>query len=86
MPLTSSNTFHVARSPLGPWTGQTVAMPYPCFTENLAPSPQFHPNGTLYVVFHCDTKAGFAMGDLVMVSAPSWEGPFANRIASVFLD
>ena len=39
---------------------------------NLTPSPAFHPNGTMFIAFHCDT----AMGDVVLVSAPSYKGPF----------
>lgn len=70
-------TFHVATLPQGPWRPHTVRMPYPCYSRNLTPSPRFHPNGTLYIVFHCDQDSTHVMGDLVMVSAPGWQGPYS---------
>jgi hypothetical protein len=51
-------------------------MDYSCWGLNLTPSPAFHPNGTMYIAFHCD----LAMGDVVLVSAPSYRGPF-TRVA-----
>ena len=78
--------FHAAPGPAGPWAPVTAAIDYPCFSENLTPSPFFHPNGTLFIVFHCDADKSHAMGDLVMVRAASWRGPFArvnDRVWSV---
>lgn len=46
--------FHTAKSARGPWAPVNVSVDFPCFSENLTPSPFFHPNGTLFVVFHCD--------------------------------
>lgn len=40
----------------GPWLPVNVSMPYPCYSKNLTPSPRFHPNGTLFIVFHCDAQ------------------------------
>jgi hypothetical protein len=51
---------------------------YPCFSKNLTPSPAFHPNGTFYLMFHCDAGGARAAGDLVMVAAPHWRGPYAR--------
>jgi hypothetical protein len=71
--------FHIATSPAGPWKAQNVSVDFPCHSENLTPSPFFHPNGTLYIVFHCDTDSGHAMCDLTMVrSDNSWNGPFTR--------
>jgi hypothetical protein len=72
-------TYHTSSSPAGPWAPITVEMDYPCWGLNLTPSPAFHPNGTMYIAFHCDD----AMGDVVLVSAPTYRGPFtavATRI------
>ena len=70
-------TFHHSRSASGPWLPVTVAMDYPCFSENLTPSAFFHPNGTMFIVFHCDSDATHTMCDLVMVrSTAGWRGPF----------
>ena len=69
--------FHEAATPAGPWAPVNVTCDYPCFSQNLTPSPFFHPNGTLFVVFHCDSGGAHKMGDLVMVRADSWrDGPF----------
>ena len=35
-------TFHASSSPAGPWAPVNVSMDYPCFSENLTPSPFFH--------------------------------------------
>ena len=70
-------TFHHSRSASGPWLPVTVAMDYPCFSENLTPSAFFHPNGTMFIVFHCDSDATHTMCDLTMVRSDSgWRGPF----------
>ena len=34
--------FHTSTSPAGPWAPVNVSMDYPCFSENLTPSPFFH--------------------------------------------
>jgi hypothetical protein len=65
-------TFHIAKKARGPWHPITVEMEYPCWGLNLTPSPAFHPNGTMFIAFHCDD----AMGDVVLVSAPTFRGPF----------
>jgi hypothetical protein len=65
-------TYHISKSAAGPWAPITVQMEYPCWGLNLTPSPAFHPNGTMFIAFHCDD----AMGDVVMVSAPTYAGPF----------
>ena len=65
-------TYHISKSAAGPWAPITVVMEYPCFGLNLTPSPAFHPNGTMFIAFHCDD----AMGDVVLVSAPTYKGPF----------
>lgn len=67
-------TFHLSKSAAGPWSPVTVQMDYPCWGLNLTPSPAFHPNGTMYIAFHCDEQ----MGDVVLVSAPSFHGPFTR--------
>jgi len=69
-------TFHYAANPAGPWTPFSVTMPYPCHSCNLTPSAWFHPNGTLFVMFHCDPDQRHAICDLTMVSAPHWKGPY----------
>ena len=69
-------TYHPSASAAGPWKPITVQMDYPCWGLNLTPSPAFHPNGTMYIAFHCDA----AMGDVVLVSAPTFKGPF-QRVA-----
>lgn len=69
-------TYHTSASAAGPWKPITVEMDYPCWGLNLTPSPAFHPNGTMYIAFHCDA----AMGDVVLVSAPTFKGPF-QRVA-----
>eukprot|EP00035_Acanthoeca_spectabilis_P000852 m.75931 g.75931 ORF g.75931 m.75931 type:complete len:399 (-) comp10470_c0_seq1:206-1402(-) len=65
-------TYHISKSAAGPWSPITVGMEYPCWGLNLTPSPAFHPNGTMYIAFHCDEN----MGDVVLVSAPTFRGPF----------
>ena len=71
--------FHAASSPTGPWHPVNVSMDYPCFSDNLTPSPSFHPNGTLFLVFHCDSDGSHSsMGDLVMVRADTYRGPFTR--------
>mmetsp|Transcript_25120 Transcript_25120/g.65524 ORF Transcript_25120/g.65524 Transcript_25120/m.65524 type:complete len:394 (+) Transcript_25120:2-1183(+) len=65
-------TYHISKSAAGPWSPITVQMEYPCWGLNLTPTPAFHPNGTMYIAFHCDD----AMGDVVLVSAPTFRGPF----------
>ena len=67
-------TYHISASAAGPWRPITVEMDYPCWGLNLTPSPAFHPNGTMFIAFHCDT----AMGDVVLVSAPTYKGPFTR--------
>ena len=70
-------TYHYSSSAAGPWQPVTVAMDFPCFSENLTPSAFFHPNGTMFIVFHCDSDATHTMCDLVMVrSTAGWRGPF----------
>eukprot|EP01046_Picozoa_sp_COSAG06_P022060 COSAG06_NODE_1689_length_8706_cov_7.834669_10_plen_277_part_00 len=71
-------TFHIADSAAGPWSPHTAEMDYPCFANNLTPSPVFHPNGTMFIVLHCENPFD---GDLAMVSATTWRGPF-KRVAS----
>lgn len=71
-------TFHTAATPAGPWAPVTAPIDYPCFSKNLTPAPFVHPNGTLFVIFHCDADATHNMGDLVMVRADSWRGPFTR--------
>ena len=72
-------TFHFSSSASGPWSPVTVAMDFPCFSENLTPSAFFHPNGTLFIVFHCDSDASHTMCDLTMVRSDSgWRGPFSR--------
>jgi len=70
-------TFHYATTPAGPWSSSTVSMPYPCYSCNLTPTPWFHPNGTLFIIFHCDDDATHSQCDLTMVQAPSWKGPYS---------
>lgn len=70
--------YHRASSPAGPWAPVNVTVDFPCFSKNLTPSPFFHPNGTFFLVFHCDADATHAMGDLVMVRAATPAGPFAR--------
>ena len=70
--------FHTAPSAAGPWTPLNVSIDYPCFSENITPSPAFHPNGTMYILYHCDTAGEYAMGDLVMVRADTFRGPFTR--------
>jgi hypothetical protein len=84
----SNYVFHYSNSPLvtNTWLPMNVSMDYPCFSENITPSPFFHSNGTLYIVMHCDKGGEYEMGDLVMVRADSWRGPFVrvnSRIWSV---
>ena len=67
-------TFHTSKSAAGPWAPITVSMDYPCWGLNLTPSPAFHPNGTMFIAFHCDDS----MGDVVLVSAPTFHGPFSK--------
>jgi hypothetical protein len=73
-------TFHTSSSPAGPWVPVSVSMDYPCYSENLTPSPFFHPNGTLFIVFHCDKDPGHSMCDLTMVRSTGrdWRGPFVR--------
>ena len=70
--------YHFSTSARGPWEPVNVSMDYPCFSENLTPAPFFHPNGTMFIVFHCDTGGSHKMGDLVMVRSDSWRGPFSR--------
>jgi hypothetical protein len=51
---------------------------FPCFSENLTPSSFFHPNGTFFIIFHCDADEAHRMCDLVMVRGDTWRGPFAR--------
>lgn len=76
----SSYVFHYTNSPLSSnnWLPMNVSMDYPCFSENITPSAFFHPNGTLYLVMHCDSSGDHDMGDLVMVRSESWRGPFVR--------
>jgi hypothetical protein len=76
--------FHAAPSPAGPWAPRNLSIDYPCFSENLTPSPAFLPNGSLALVFHCDAGGARAMGDLVMVRSDDWRagGAFV-RVADV---
>ena len=80
----SNYVFHYTNSPLisNNWLPINVSMDYPCFSENITPSAFFHPNGTLYLVMHCDAGGGHNMGDIVMIAAASWRGPFV-RVNSV---
>jgi len=71
-------TFHVAATPAGPWSPVTAEIDYPCYSKNLTPSPFFHPNGTLFIVLHCDEDKTHNMCDLTMVRAATWRGPFAR--------
>jgi hypothetical protein len=80
----SSLTIHFASSPSGPWQAHNASIIFPCASKNLTPSPIFHPNGTAYVMFHCDPDATHSVGDLVMVSAPTWRGPFTPVNARVW--
>ena len=75
--------FHYSTSPTGPWLKVNTSMDYPCFSMNLTPSPFFHPNGTMYIVLHCDKDATHRMCDLTMVrstgaGAGAWRGPFVR--------
>jgi hypothetical protein len=70
--------FHTSASPAGPWTPVNVTVDFPCFSENLTPSPAFHPNGTFYIVFHCDADEVHRMCDLSMVRGDSWRGPLVR--------
>ena len=71
--------FHVATSPAGPWTPVHTTVDFPCFSENLTPSPAFLPDGSLLLAFHCDAGGARAMGDLVLVRSPAWRTqPFAR--------
>jgi hypothetical protein len=69
-------TIHHASSAAGPWQCRNVSVDFPCYSQNLTPSPFVHPNGTLYVVMHCDAGGGVEQGDLVMVRADDWRGPY----------
>lgn len=77
--------FHHAASASGPWAAVNVSVDFPCYSENLTPSPYFHKNGTLFIVFHCDADASHNMCDLVMVRGDSWRGPF-TRVNDVIWD
>lgn len=71
--------FHRAPSPTGPWQPVNVSVDFPCWSENLTPSPFFHPNGSLFIVLHCDADASHAICDLAMVrSDAGWKGPFVR--------
>ena len=70
--------FHTSVSPAGPWAPVNVSVDFPCFSENLTPSPSFHPNGTMFIVFHCDADKAHRMGDLAMVRGDTWRGPFVR--------
>jgi len=69
-------TLHYSSSPKGPWTKYVAAITYPCYSCNLTPSPLFHPNGTLYIIFHCDADNSHQQCDLTAVSAKTWKGPY----------
>lgn len=69
-----SFTYHTSKAAAGPWLPVTVDMDYPCWGLNLTPSPAFHPNGTMYIAFHCDSQ----MGDVALVSAETYRGPFTR--------
>lgn len=59
---------------------------YACFSENLTPSPMFHPNGTFYIIFHCDDDDSHQCCDLAMHRGDSWEGPLEpvnNKVFSI---
>ena len=71
--------FHTAPAPTGPWSPHATTVDYPCFSENLTPSPAFLPDGSLLLAFHCDAGGARAMGDLVLVRSPDWRSaPFAR--------
>ena len=74
--------FHTASSASGPWVPRNVSVDFPCYSKNLTPSPFFHPNGTMFIVFHCDADrapgGGHNMCDLAMVRADTWRGPFTR--------
>ena len=59
-------TLHSSRNPAGPWVEETIQLPEGISGNN--PSPWFHPNGTLYVVFNSDNMA--------MVRADTWNGTY----------
>lgn len=71
----------MAKSPRATQTSTPEPSPrrdFPCFSENLTPSPFFHPNGTFFVVFHCDADKIHRMCDLVMVRGDTWRGPLVR--------
>ena len=71
--------FHTSPSAAGPWTPVNVSVDFPCFSENLTPSPAFHPNGSFFIVFHCDADKSHKMCDLTMVrSDNSFRGPYVR--------
>jgi hypothetical protein len=72
--------FHTSSTPRGPWLPINVSIDYPCNSENLTPSPFFHPNGTMFIVFHCDSDNTHVMCDLTMVRSASggYRGPFVR--------
>lgn len=71
-----SYTFHYSKSLDGGWSPYTVNLSYPCHSCNLTPSPVFHPNGTFFIMFHCDSDAKHKSCDLTMVRAEHWRGPY----------
>lgn len=76
-PGAANFTFHAAPTPSGPWQPVHAPIDFPCLSKNLTPTPVFHPNGTLYIIFHCDSDGESSTpGDLVMVAADDWRGPF----------
>ena len=75
----ASWVFHKADTPVGPWSPVHTTVDFPCYSENLTPSPAFLPDGSLLLVFHCDTAGNRSMGDLVLVRSPDWRTqPFAR--------
>ena len=75
--------FHTAPTARGPWTPVNTTVDFPCYSQNLTPSPTFLPNGSLLLAFHCDSSGARKMGDLVLVRADDWRaGPFV-RVADV---
>ncbi len=70
--------FHHSASPGGPWAPVNVSVDFPCFSENLTPSPGFHPNGSFFIVFHCDSDKTHGMCDLTMVRGDTWRGPLVR--------
>lgn len=67
--------YHTSPSLQGPWTLRTMNITYACKSCNLTPTPAFHPNGTFFLMFHCDDDAGHSKCDLTMHRGDSWEGP-----------